>query len=268
MRLHPEKTYVPVWITVNERTEQQAADKGLAAASALLGCLNLCKNFRMQTFSSGPTTPQNRLRLVEHQVIYRSDWSRFTEFVMSEDNHYPDRWPVNVQQEINKYRDLLGRMIARMNGPVFGSLLYEATQDYQEALSQIDPGLVHFRLWSMLERLTGTQADQSKATIKRGSFLARTRALRTRQLWLAAEARHAFVHRRERDPFITEIAEDLRLWVEELLMFIVMNDLEFQDREMFFQFLDAPTFARDRAKQLRALQIADELIRRDSDPPA
>lgn len=260
LRGHPP--FVPVWATVKARSELEAADRAMAVIKSMLGCVNFCLNHGAQRFHSGRRLPGNQVRLVGEQLIFRGDWSRFEDFFFyEEESEHPERWPVDLDRALSPNRKALDRMLARLNDKVFGKLLIEGMQDYQEALSHMDTALVHIRLWGLLERLTGSEDGESRTTIRRATFISREAEIRRRRLSQAAKARHAFVHRRVRAPFIDHVAEDLRYWVEEMLIYIFFVRRKFRDLDFFFKVLDAPWTAKDVERATAILRIAREAIR-------
>lgn len=258
MRAHTP--YIPIWATVKARSEVEAADRAMAAIKAMLGCINFCLNHGVHRFHSGRKLPGNQIRLVGEQIVFRDDWSRFEDlFFYEEESEHPERWPVDLDKDLSRNRAALDRMLARLNDRVFGKLLIEAMQDYHEALCHVDTALVHIRLWGLLERLTGSEDGESKITIRRATFISRQAEIRRRRLTQAAKARHAFVHRRVRAPFIEQLCEDLRYWAEEMLMYIFFVKRKFRDLDFFFKLLDAPRNAREIERARSILRIAGEL---------
>ena len=260
INLAPEVAQAPLWVTVEARTESQAWENALSAVSALLGCVNYCLNYGRQRIMSGRPIPRNSVRLMGVQVLYRYDWSRVENSAGFEENPYEETFPVEIDASIYKLRKPLRRMVKGMSGNVLGPLLFEAMQDYQEGLSHADDSLVHLRLWSLLERLTDTPKGDSTVTIRRGSFLAREMEAKRQRLKHAADTRNAFVHRRERTPFINAISHDLRFRVEAMLRFLFFAQHRFMYLDEFFQLLDSPRTASEIARKVRMLRHARTLI--------
>lgn len=260
--LRGSKPYVAVWATLKARSELEAADRAVEATKAALGCVNLVLNHNVQRSHSGRRLPRNTVRLVGEQIIYRSDWSRYDDhFFYEAESENPERWPVNLESDLAKILKPLERMFARLNDRVFGALLIEAMQDYHEALSNMDSAFVQARLWSLLERLTNTQADDSRSTIRRATFLSVAADEHRLRLKHFAQVRNEFVHRRVRAPFIDYLAENLRDWAEEMLIYLFFVKRKFRDLDFFFKLLDAPHSKREIERQLSVLRIANQLAK-------
>ncbi|MCA0303634.1 MAG: hypothetical protein LCH95_14615 [Proteobacteria bacterium] len=253
---------VPIWATVSARSELEAADKAVASIKAALGCINLLLNSHVERSHSGRPLPRNTVRLVGDQVVYRSDWSRFDNvFFYEEEAENPERWPVDLARSLERNRKTLDQMLNRLNDPVLGSLLFEAIQDYHEALCRVDPALVHFRLWGLLERLTNSQADESRTTIKRASFLfSQTEVLRQR-LRHVADARHKFVHQRARVPFLENLSDHLRKWSEEILLYLFLTRRRFPNLNFYFKLLDAPVSRTELERAMSVLRAAKTFLK-------
>lgn len=251
--------YVPVWATVKARGELEAADRCMSAIKATLGCVNLMLNHNTQRHHSGRRLPKNQVRLIGDQVVFRADWSCYQDYFFYEDeSEHPERWPPDLDEGLKVRRENLLEALAKLNDRVFGKMLIEAMQDYHEALSHIDSALVHVRLWGLLERLTNTHLEETKVTVRRATFLSTRTDLRRTRLRHAAEARHAFVHRRLRAPFIDSVAEDLRHWAEEMLLYIFFSKRKFRDVDFFFRLLDAPKTAKEIERAMSVLRVAKD----------
>ena len=253
--------YVPIWASVDARSEEHAAFLAISAIQTALGCLNFCLNRGSRRYQSGPNLPVNQLRLAGEQVVYQSDWSRYEERIHYEEIVRRDPWPIDVEKKLEEGRPAIRRAFGRLSDPIFGPLLREAFQDYQEALTYTDQALVLARLWGLLERLTDSRPGEP-TTVRRASFLSNLAIYRRRTLSLSANARHAFVHRRERKPFISELSHDLRMWADFMLAFLCFTRRKFTDLDSFYRLLDAPISVPEIERQLRIYQMAKSIRRR------
>jgi len=256
VKLVPQKPHVPIWATVAARTEAEALERGVGAIKSVLGTVNFVLNFQKQRFNSGRDLPKNRIRLIQEHVVYRADWSRYEDLISYDPPEEEERWLVDLTEDLPRVQVFLKKALSRLNDQTFGKLLSAAMNDYYEALSHVDPALVHTRLWSLLERLTSTPSDKGPATIRRASFLSNQTELRRRRLNQAAEARHAIVHRSERTPFLTDISDDLKNWTDQILLYLFRTKVRFEDLDMFFEMLDAPQTEAQIQRKMKVLRIA------------
>jgi hypothetical protein len=258
----PKGHYLPLWAKVSARTEAQAAEQALPAINALLASINLFLNFRVQRFRSGRVQPFNEVRLGPDQVVYRSDWSRHEDRIYYEPYFQPPTFPITLEDELPRFEKDLRVVVRKLNDKVFGQFLMEAMQDYQDALTHLEPSLTHAKLWSLLERLTGAPSSGSaKETIRRAIFISRLTDHRRRRLNQAASVRNAYVHRRQHSPFVDEIAEDLRTWVEEMLFWIIFTRRKFKSLDMFFGLLDLPTDLRSLEQRASLIRVAKDILK-------
>jgi hypothetical protein len=134
------------------------------------------------------------------------------------------------------------RLLQENRFPKLGGLASEFVIRYCRSL---DDGSLHsafLKLWALLELMTGTKPlEGSDITIRRAVVLFEQPELHKAVLAYIRDQRNRIVHQSEAPDELEELVYRLKMYVEELLHFFVMNPLNLQTRERYMLFLDLPT---------------------------
>jgi hypothetical protein len=241
-------TYSAVLAHIRARSEHEAYKIGIDAIDLVRGIWNLYWNgLQARRRSFERPKPLNRIVLDPIQTLHYSSGGLAVRNVWYDPGYIVALDPLSPSQsEMTKmfaFEERVRRRLLRGNRfPKLGGLASEFVIRYCRSL---DDGTLHgafLKLWALLELMTETKPQEgSDITIRRAVVLFKQSELHKAVLAYIRDQRNRIVHQSEAPDELEELVYRLKMYVEELLHFFVMNSVKFRTRERYMLFLDLPT---------------------------
>jgi hypothetical protein len=167
---------------------------------------------------------------------------------------------LDVRRQLQRIKRTEARFRKAIRGTAVGPTLRSLLLRYGRALDERSPGTAFLRLWATLEEATATtESARYDVTIRRASFLwpdpsFRRAILNDLRCW-----RNSMVHEGSEPKRVYEAVEELRHFVERLILFLRANARRFDNMEQFGSFLDLPTNAAELHRRASVISWAARL---------
>lgn len=253
--------YTPVSVSIQARSEHEAADSALDRFDFVRAIWNLSinrrKSFRISWGRKKPVNsivsgPIHTLHLKNGELATDSWWYE------SEYQGPTDLWrSAHFMSKMLNYTHRFRNKLMRLP---FRESMIDALIRYVRALDSQNWQTSFLQLWGILELLTYTQKSSYDVTIRRVSFLFQDREYTRQVLNHLREFRNRSVHIGAGTEHIEKLMYQSKRYVEILLCFLVGNSFRFNSMEEAGEFLGTtPNRIRIRRK-LAWLKYADKFL--------
>lgn len=231
--------YIYAKVSVIGKSHSEAADKAINAIDILRGIWNLFYN-RGRIYIFGARKPVNNVVIGPLQTLHLPNGTLATELYWYEPSY---QGPLKVStlkdyKTLYKFQENLRKSLKKST---FSDFLETSLIRYTRALDTRDLENSFLKLWGLLESLTQTSVNDShKVTVRRASFLFSERNYAKQVLNHLREYRNNAVHFGKDNYNIQTFVDQLREFVEFMLLFLINNKLAFKNLDEVAQFLDLP----------------------------
>lgn len=253
--------YSLISVSVNARTKAEAADLALDRLDFIRGLWNLSKNrgnsFRM---SFGQRKPINSLVLFPIHTIHKPNGELNEGTYWWVPQYQGEIKKINKQSELNKMHNYMKGFRSKLNDCNFKYDIVSALVRYVRALDSLHWENSFLQMWGILESLTDTTYSSYKKTVQRASFLYSDRKLAQEILLHLKDYRNRSVHAGEESGEIEALLFQLKNHVEELIIFLVFNNFNFESIKDASDFLDLSDDEAVLTEQIRKRKFAKSFI--------
>lgn len=238
----PNESYAAAWLHVHGRSPFEATDRALEALDLRRGIWNFALNRAIgRTFPTPNRGPLNEVLAGPLYALHNRNGSLANNGLYDPDYSAPNS-SRKVQQKwdrIRKDEEAIRKFLRRSH---YRPFIEEAFRKYCRALDADDLSRSFLELWGLLETLTGLGRSESHdKVVKRASFIF-TRGQKTHEQVLHYLRRHrnSFAHAGEGSDQVGAYLQQLRFYVEQMLLFHLRNFRHFSSLEKVKVFLDLP----------------------------
>lgn len=236
----PPTNYMPIKINVSGRTFDEAFDKGINTLDLLRGIWNLAFNRSQSTrISYGKGKPVNKIRSGLIHSLHFTNGDLATESGWY-DSDFKLAKPLDITPHAASLNKFLVNSVRDLKRSRYRQELENAIILYTRALDLQDWDGAFLKLWSLLEKLTGTE-DSYSTTIRRASFVFEDKEYYQQVLKHLRDYRNKFVHKAFNSRQIETYMYQLKECTEALLSFHLGNIFGFASINAATEFLDLPT---------------------------
>lgn len=246
-------SYTAVILTLHARCIYSAAETAFETYDFLRGIWNLYYNSRLWRMHFGAYRPSNEIVAGPIHTLHRVSGVSASETYWFDPIYLEPSSSKSVSPDLPAL-DAFTRRVRRITKEgELGTFLRKLILRYGRALDERVPATAFLRLWAVLEDATGTAEDERlEVTVRRAAFLWTDNdyhrlVLRDLRTW-----RNALVHQGLELHRATEIVEELRTYVERLILFLLHNSARFANPKRYFELLDLTP---DNAELLRQIQV-------------
>jgi hypothetical protein len=246
-------TYAAVTVAVQERCSAAAVERAFQSFDLLRAIWNFDYNFRAYSHRlSAAHQPFNDIVAGPIQTLHAADGTP-VEDAYWHDPAYSERLTAKeITQNLERTKNTELRFRTAIRESPIGPTLRRLLLRYGRALDERSPGAAFLRLWAVLEEATGTQNARYDETIRRASFLWPDTDFQRVILNDIRYWRNSMVHEGTEPEQVFHAVEELRHYVERLILFLRQNARRFKDMQQFANFLDLPV---DAAELLRRARV-------------
>ena len=257
--------YTPVSALVSARTNNEAAAKALDQIDLIRGIWNLWKNRNSSIrISSGARSPVNSFILGPIHTLHSPSGMLATNAWWYEPSY---RGPISVWQDGSHAAKMLEftlRVRKLLRHLSYRDVIESALIRYTRALDSRDWNYAFLQLWSVIEMLTGTTANEShKTTVKRAAFIYKNSDYATQTLLHLRDYRNSAVHAGEETEHIEPLMYQAKNSAEGLIEFHLFHAGKFARLADAADFLGSPHALADVDNQIRKFQAVRKYITRN-----
>lgn len=236
----PPKDYMPVKIRVHGRSVYEAFDLGINTLDLFRGIWNLAYNRNQyMRISWGKGEPINKIRTGLIHSLHLPDGSLATEAGWY-DSSYQETKVVDITPHVQAFGRFFKSTVAKLKKSHYREDLENLIILYTRALDLTDWNSSFLWLWSILEKLTGTEGAYA-ITIRRASFVFEDREYYQQVLRHLKDFRNKFVHDAFNSDEIETYMYQIKVCTEALLRFHLGNSFGFKSIKQATEFLDLPS---------------------------
>lgn len=254
----PPKSYLPVVVWVESRTQFDAATQALDALDVLRGIWNLRLNERQQVrISLGHRPPVNLVRLGPIHTIHNQDGSRASDQFWYEEDYVKD-WGTRrlTKKEAEILRKFSLDCRKRLDRSSLKEIAMNGLRRYTRALDKWNWETCFVELWGTLELLTDTKFQSYAVTTKRAAAMYEDYQVALELVKHLRERRNRAIHSAEVYRDLEILIYQLKGYVEDLLRLYIQNPFKFSTPEEVGVFLDLPHGREQIYRRMKLLQNA------------
>ncbi len=230
--------YMQVSTYVLARSAPEAAERSLDAVDLVRASWNLALNrSKSWRHSSGRPTPVNEIRLSPFHTIHVANGALATEAFWFDPGYSRPALLFTDKGKFNKLLAFAEKLRVHLAHHAYRVDLERALVRYVRALDSADLNDAFLRLWSLLEHLTDSTHDGYKVATRRAAFIFSDRELSNLILSNLTVHRNRFVHVGSETEDIESLVFQLKKYVDELLVFHIVNRFGFISRADAAQFM-------------------------------
>lgn len=256
--------YSTVSALVTARAKNEAAALALDEIDLIRGIWNLWKNRASGIrISSGTRTPVNAFILGPIHTLHTPAGKLVTDNWWYEPSY---RGPISVWRDKNGTTRMLAftqHVRGLLRRLPYREIITSALVRYTRALDSRDWNNSFLQLWSVIELLTGTTANEShKTTVKRAAFIYKDRDYATQSLLHLRSYRNTAVHSGEERENVEPLMFQAKNATEDLIEFHLSHAGQFPHLADAAAFLESPSALKDIDGQIRRLQDVRKFLSR------
>lgn len=258
----PPHNYLPVTVTLNARSEHEAADKAIDAFDFVRGVWNLFLNssltFRITT---GKRYPFNKIVSGPLHTLHKTNGELATSQWWYEPQFLGTQGLYAKKSELEQahsYFEIFRKALRKSN---YKNEIITSVQRYVRALDSWDWEDSFLRLWSVLEFLTGTTYGSYKITAKRAAYHFSNRNYAYQVLIQLRNYRNKSVHTGSESNDIESFIMQLKQAVEVLINFHALNSYKFGSLDEAGEFMDLPYSKEDLYIKMTSLELQMKKVR-------
>jgi hypothetical protein len=245
----PFKRYAPAWIHVRGRSTHEAIDRAVEALDLRRGIWNFALNRGTGATYPPPTRgPINEVLAGPIYSLHHQDGALAADYDWVDPEYTGPRLSRKVQAEWARVLKDEEDVRAALKRSPYRATLEDALRRYCRSLDSADLSHAFLNLWGLLETLTGISPQEGHdSVVKRASFIFVDGQRKTHEQVLHHLRRHrnSYVHAGEGANQAGAYLHQIRRYVEQMLLFHLMNSRHFSSMDRATRFLDLPSDTRD-----------------------
>lgn len=256
------KNYKSVIITLNAKSNAEAANKALDSIDLIRGIWNLYENRKHGIrISSGKRKPVNKFILGPLHTLHEPDGKLATKTWWYDPEYVYQVGPFNPSKDLEKIYEFENTVRKLLDKNKYSKEIVSAILRYTRALDLTNWEDAFLRLWSVLEHLTATGPNESyNITIRRAAFIYRGDEYSRQVLTHLKDYRNRTVHAGSENHEIQAYMYQLKRFVESLLEFHLGNKFGFNSLREVSTVLDLPCNRDELCKKREALIYAEKFL--------
>lgn len=256
------QNYKSVVITVNAKSNSEAANKALDSIDLVRGIWNFYENRRQGIrISSGKRKPVNKFVLGPLHTLHEVDGKLATPNWWYDPEYVYQIDPVNPSKKLEKIYKFEKTIRKLLNKIKYSKDIVSAILRYNRALDLINWEDAFLRLWGVLEHLTATGPnDNYSLTIRRAAFIYGGDEYAKQVLTHLKDYRNRAVHAGSENSEIQGYMYQLKRFVESLIEFHLGNKFGFNSLKEVSTILDLPCSRNELCKKKEALMYAEKFF--------
>lgn len=256
------KNYKSVIITVNAKSNAEAANKALDSIDLLRGIWNLYENRKHGIrISLGKRKPVNKFILGPLHTLHETDGKLATQTWWYDPEYVYQIDPFNPSKDLEKIYKFEKTVRKLLNRNKYSKDIVSSILRYTRALDLANWEDAFLRLWSVLEHLTATGPNDSYSiTIKRAAFIYGGDEYARQVLTHLKDYRNRAVHVGSENHEIQAYMYQLKGFVESLLEFHLGNTFGFNSLKEVSTILGLPCSRDELCKKRETLMYAEKFL--------
>jgi len=254
--------YKKVIITLNARSDAEAANKALDSIDLLRGIWNFYENRKHGIrISFGKRKPVNKFILGPFHTLHEPDGKLATKTWWYDPEYAYQIDPFNPSKDLEKIYKFENTIRKLLDKGKYRKEIVSAILRYTRALDLTNWEDSFLRLWSVLEHLTDTGSNDSyKITIRRAAFIYGGDEYSRQILTHLRDYRNRAVHVGAETIEIQAYMYQLKRFVESLLEFHLGNKFGFNSLREISTVLDLPCDRDELCKRREAIIYAEKYL--------
>lgn len=247
-------------VRVRAREPIAAGDAALRQMDILRALWNVFLTHGRLTVSlGGKQKPINVVRVGPIQTVHNPDGTAATHVTWSDPGFTPFDTLHDMGNGIGKLVDGCDKALNAIRKMEMREEYERVVVQFVRALDGGDLQAAFVKLWAVLETVTGTGLENHKVTARRASFLfVKGRVYSQYILDCMREWRNRMVHQGD-DANAELMVQYLRMYVEEIMLYILERAGDFKNLYEFGQFLDLPTNPDELEKRIKRFTEARDI---------
>jgi hypothetical protein len=264
LREHERRGFTYVTTSVSSRDPHAAGESAIAELDALRAIWNLWFDYgRIRKSIGGWRRPRNPVVYGPYHTLHAPTGELATETYWFQ-TWKPDTTKTIDLEEVEKLRRFERWIQDRVNRSPAHTQIIGLLVRYVQALDESDDSAVFLKLWALLEEMTSTGRQGYDETVRRAAFIFRRREYNVAILDHLRGWRNRMVHEGTDAHETEDFVNQLKGYVEELLLFLLGNGRHFRNLDEFGKFLDLPRQPSALSERIRMSRLAKALFDRNS----
>ena len=216
--------YTWAMITVSAKGIHNAVQKALRALNLFRGELNYSINYGTRSWSSGSKPkPINKIRYGPIHTLHKPDGKLVDDIFWYEEDCFDlaKAYRDSIAGRFDKIMNSLSDFRKQLTKSKIKDILENAILLYNAALDSHSFDTAFIKLWATLELLTGTGRDSYDITVKRTAFIYKDVEAINGHLNILRDCRNDIVHKGYMEGQKEILLYDLKLYVEQLINFLL-----------------------------------------------
>ena len=264
----PRKNKIPnnyTWamVTVSAKSIHHAAQEALRALNLFRGELNYSINYGKRSFSFGCTPkPINKILYGPIHTLHKLDGGLVDDIYWHEEECFFElakTYRNNIAGRFDKIMNSLSAFRKQLSKSKIKDILENAILLYNAALDSYSFDTAFIKLWATLELLTGTGRDSYDITVKRTAFIYKDVEAIKGHLNILRDCRNNLVHKGYMEGQKEILLYDLKLFVEQLIDFLLWNVQGLKNFGEIKQLLRSCPDKKELENKLRIYNMAQKL---------
>ncbi len=218
--------YTWAMVTVSAKSIHHATQEALRALNLFRGELNYLINYGKRTFSFGCTPkPINKILYGPIHTLHKPDGGLVDEVYWQVEDCFElvKTYRNNTTGRFEKIMNSLSVFRKQLSKSKIKDILENAILLYNAALDSYSFDTAFIKLWATLELLTGTGRDSYDITVNRTAFIFKNVEAIKVHLNILKDCRNNIVHKGYMEGQKDILLYDLKLYVEQLINFLLCN---------------------------------------------
>ncbi len=256
------KSYKSVIITLNAKSNAEAANKALDLLDLIRGIWNFYENRKHGIrISSGKREPVNKFILGPLHTLHEPDGKLATKAWWYDPEYVYQVKPFNPSKDLEKIYKFENTVRKLLDKNKYPKEIISAILRYTRAPDLTNWEDAFLRLWSVLEHLTATGPNDSyNITIRRAAFIYGGDEYTRQVLTHLKDYRNRAIHVGSENHEIQAYMYQLKRFVESLLGFHLGNKFSFNSLKEVSTVLDLPCNRDELCKKREALVYAEKYL--------
>jgi len=234
--------YTWAMITVSAKSIHAATQKALRSLNLFRGKLNYLINYGNRSFSYGnKPKPINKIRYGPIHTLHKPNGKLVDDIFWYEEECFEiaKAYHDNIAGRFDKMMNFLSDFRKQLSKSKIKNTLENAILLYNAALDSYSFDTAFIKLWATLELLTGTGRDSYDTTVKRTAFIFKDVEAIKSHLNILRDCRNDIAHKGYMEGEKEIFLYDLKLYVEQLIRFLLWDVKGLKDFGEIKQLLDS-----------------------------
>lgn len=253
--------YTTVRVTVRARCANEAYSVATERLDLIRALWNLRLNHRAWRWGGGKPQPINRIVSGPIFTVHEESGAPAEDSYWWDASYVEPRASERLGQQLPKLRSFEAMARKGLRKSPIASLLKRVLLRYVRALDDSDMRVAFLQLWGALEELTATsERDSHQDTVRRALVLIDDAPFHHLVLNDMRIRRNQMVHDGQDASDAERMVQQLKVYVDRLLLFLLGNPRLIRDSSEYTLFLDVPGDSTALRKRARIYRTAERLV--------